>query len=112
VQLWGCRRLVGVRYPRELPNLPAERLLIETLDIALGADLQRCVNIDLDEAFPDRAPHLIARLLERGDRRDEHPHPVSGQQVGDEADPQDVRISVLPRKAKALGEVGAHYVPV
>src|SRR3712207_3651868 len=95
VQLGGGGRLVGIGYPGELPDLARESLLVEALHVALGAHLERRVDEDLDEVVPDVAPYLVADLLERRDGRDDLPRPVAGQEVGDEADPEDVGVAVL-----------------
>src|SRR5690606_14392531 len=43
------RRLVRIGNPGELLDLPGESLCVETLDVALGADVDRSFDVHLDE---------------------------------------------------------------
>src|ERR671916_594775 len=112
VELGGGRRLVGVGDAGELRDLTGEGLFVEALDVALGAGLYGRVHEDLDKVLPYRAPHLVARLLERRDGRDYHPDPVAREQLGDEADAQDVYVPIFLAEGETLAEVGAHDIPV
>jgi hypothetical protein len=112
VELRGSRWLVGVGDTGELRDLTRERLLVEALDIPLGTDFERSVDVYLEEVLPYRAPHLVAHLLERRDGRDDHPDPVAREQLGDETKAQHVYVAVLPREAETLRQIGAYDVPV
>src|SRR5215208_6210281 len=103
VQLGGGGRLVRVGHTGELRDLPRESLLVEALDVPLGAHLQGSIDEDLDEVLTNVAPHLVTHLLEGRDSADDHTYPVARQQVGDEPYPQDIGVPVLPGKTKALG---------
>src|SRR5918998_4425436 len=112
VQLGGDGRLVGVGDAGELRDLAAEGLLVEALDVPVGADVERRVHEDLYKALAHVAPHLVPYLLERRDGGDDHAHAVAREKVRHEPDPQDVRVAVLAAEAEALGEVRPHDVPV
>src|SRR5215217_2906773 len=103
--------LIGVRDAGELVYLPCESLLVEALHVALGSNLEGYVHEDLDEVY-DPAPHLVAGLLVRRDRRDYHRDAVAGEQVRHEAYAQHVYVPVVPGEAQALRQVGPHDVPV
>src|ERR687897_3945384 len=107
----GRGRLVGVRDAGELLYLSGERFLVEALYVPLGAHFQRRVHEDLDEVH-DPAPDLVTGLLVRRDGRDDHRHPVAGEQVRHEPDAQNVYVAVVATEAQALGEVGAYDVAV
>src|SRR5918997_7055853 len=94
-EVGGGGRLVGVGDAGELLDLPGESLLVEALDVPLGANLERGIDEDLDEV-DDPAPHLIARLLVGRDGADDNTNPVASEQVRHEADPQDVYVAVVP----------------
>src|SRR5512132_2443894 len=113
-QLRLARLLVGIRDARELLDLAPKRLLVEALDVAARALLDRCRHIDLHErtVLFDQLAHMAPRFLVRRDRRDEHRPAVTRQPGGDPADPLDVRVAVLLREAEALREVRADDVAV
>src|SRR5579884_3723274 len=46
----ALRLLVGIGYPREILDLSGERLLVQALDVALGQDIDRAFDEDLEEA--------------------------------------------------------------
>src|SRR5919112_317232 len=110
-EVWGDGRLIGVRDAGELVYLPCESLLVEALHVALGCNLEGYVHEDLDEVY-DPAPHLVAGLLVRRDRRDYHRDAVAGEQIGHEAYAQHVYVAVVPGEAQAFGQIGAHDISV
>src|SRR3954464_2717903 len=89
------RRLVGIGDTGELLDLALERLLVETLDVALGASFDRSLDVDLDEALADLLARLVADLPVGGNRGGDHRDSVARQQVGDEGDPADVAAPIL-----------------
>src|SRR5205823_1061303 len=107
------RRLVRGRDPGELRDLAGARLLVETLDVALLARLDRAVDEDLDEVarLHDR-PHLIAvRPVRRDERRQRHKARV-GEELRDLADPADVLGAVGGGEAEVLVETVANVVAI
>src|SRR5512132_1740758 len=106
------RRLVRIRDPGELLDLAPEGLLVEPLDVALRADLDRGLDEDLDEAVAHQLARLVAELAVGGDRGGDHRDAVAGEQVRDERDPADVGVAVLLGEPETLGEVLADHVAV
>ena len=111
-QLGVLRRLVGVGDAGELLDLAGAGLRVEALDVALLADLDRGLDVGLDEAAVHHLARLVADLAVGRDRGGDHRHAVAGQQVGDERDAADVGVAVLLREAEALREVLADDVAV
>src|SRR5918997_1221796 len=112
VELGRDGRLVGVGDAGELRDHTPKGLLVEALDVPVGANVERRVHEDLYKALAHVAPHLVPNLLERRDGRDDHADVVAREQVRHEPDPQHVRVPVLAAEAEALGEIRPHDVPV
>src|SRR5829696_1126402 len=98
------RYLVRIRDSRELLDLTPEGLLVKALHVAPGALLDRRVDEDLHERpeLLDHVSGLLARLLIRGNRRDENRGTLAGQARSHPADALDVRVAVLLREPEAL----------
>src|SRR4029453_3252986 len=113
-QLRLARLLVGVRHAGELLELSGEGLFVQALHIAPGALLDRGGHVHLHERplLPDQFARMAPRFLVRRDRRDEHRRAVAGQPRGDPADPFDVRVAVLLRKAEAFRKMRPDNVAV
>src|ERR1044072_3260415 len=75
--------LVWVRDAGEFLDLAGEGLRVETLDIALGAGVDRSLDVDLDEAVAHQLVRLVADLGVGGDRRGDHRHAVAAEQAGE-----------------------------
>src|SRR5215211_6406976 len=111
-QLRLLGRLVGVGDARELLDLTGAGLGVEALDVALLADLDRGLDVRLDEAAVHNLPRLVADLAVGRDGGRDDRHAVAGEQVRDERDAADVRVAILLREAEALREVLADDVAV
>src|SRR5580704_2851118 len=96
--------LVRVANARKLRDLARDGLLVETLDVALDAFLERGGHIDLDEISYERAG-LVTSVAKRTDGGDDHRHPIASQEVSDERNARDVGIAVFAAEAEALREV-------
>jgi len=88
VDLRALRRLVRRRDAREVLDLPRARLLVEPLRVALLGDLDRDVDVDLDEgdglvALGDGAVQ-VARDLAVGEVRRDEGRQGCGRGVGEE----------------------------
>src|SRR5207248_9197187 len=86
---------VRIRNTGELLDLPAKRLLVETLHVTTCALLDRRVDKDLDESpvLLHHRARLVARLCVRGDRGHDHRRAVTRQLRCDPTDSVDVRVS-------------------
>src|SRR5262249_2852730 len=89
-----------------------ERLGVQALDVAPRALVERRGDVDLDEALADHLADGVTRLGVGRDGGDDDAGAVARQQLGDEADAQDVGVAVLAREAEALAQVGAADVAV
>ncbi len=105
------RRFVRIRYAGELGDLTRARPLVQTLHVALLADLDRRVDVDLDEPVDGR-PDLVAHRAVRRDRRRHRHDPVAGQQRRDPPDAADVRVPIGLREPESRRQVLAHLVAV
>src|SRR6266481_9114551 len=105
-------RLVGAVDAGEALQGTGPSLGVETLDVAVLADLQRGRDVDLEEVVAHQPPHLVAHGAVGGDRRGDDLHPIASEQLGHEADPTDVDVAVLLGEAETLGEVLPHDVAV
>src|SRR4029450_1099294 len=102
-------RIVATREPLDLAG---ERLLVQALGIAVLRQLvERGVHVDLD-ALPDQRPHLRAGLPVGRYRTADRRAAVAGQQLGDEPDPQHIRVAILLGDPEALGQVLPDHVAV
>src|SRR5215203_4958528 len=108
----GC--LVRIRDAGELLDLTGERLRVEALHVALGASIDRRIDVNLDEATEllNHLSRLGPGLGVRRDRRHDHGAALPGEPGGDPADALDVRVAVLLREPEPLREVLANRVPV
>ena len=92
--------------PVKLLDLAGERLRVEALHVAPRALVDRCVDVDLDEAArtprPSRAPSRGSRAYGRDRRRRSTAPPLPREPRGDPADALDVRVAVLLREAEPL----------
>src|SRR5215208_7560716 len=111
-ELGVLRRLVGVRDAGELLDLAGARLGVKALDVALLADLERGLGVDLDEPLAHLVPCLVADVAVGRDRSGDNRDAVAREQVGDEGDAADVGVAVLLRETEALGQVLADDVAV
>src|SRR3990172_7262982 len=105
------RLLVGVGDAGEVGDLASQRLLVEALDVATDELVDGALDVDLDEVA-NLGAHLVANAAVRRDGGGDDGDAVAAQQVGDEADAQDVGVAVLLAEAQTLAQVGAHHVPV
>ena len=104
--------LVRVVDAGEPLDLAGERLLVQALGIAVLRELvERGVDVDLDE-LSDHRSHLVSGLLVGRDRAADRRDAVARQELGDEPDPQDVRVTVLLGEPEALGQVLPDHVAV
>ena len=82
--------LSGASYGSSTPvrpvQLPVALLGVETLHVALGAQLDRRRDVHFDEAAVVTLAHRVAGVAVRRDDRAEHDNAVAAQQLGDEAD--------------------------
>src|SRR5439155_10479172 len=60
----------------------------------------------------DHVAHGVPRLGVGRDGRHDHARAMPREQLGDEADAQDVGVAILTREAEALAEVGADDIAV
>src|SRR5512132_2992552 len=94
-QLGALGDLVRIIDAREPLDLAGERLLVQAFGVAVLRQLvERGVHVDLDE-LPDHRPHLVAGLPVGRYRAADRGDPVAGQELGDETDPQHVRVAVV-----------------
>src|SRR6266545_262739 len=103
--------LVGIGHPREVRDLSGDGLLVQALHVSPGDLLERGLDVHLDKVA-DQLAIAIADLPIRRDRGAHGDHAVPHQQVGDEADPQDVGVAILLGECQALGQVRSHHVAV
>src|SRR5581483_9075801 len=109
---FGVQRFfVGVGDAGEVLDLAAEGLLIEALDVAPLQLLDAALGVDLDEVA-DESAVLVADIAVGRDRGRDDGDAVAGEEVGDEADAEDVGVAVLLAEAEAFAEVGADDVAV
>src|SRR5450759_2149051 len=109
------RRLVRVVHPGQAAQLAGALPGVETLDVAVAADLGRRAHVHLHERRPAvfvLSAHGRPRPGVRRHDRDQHQDAVAGQQVGDVADPADVLVPVGAAEAEVSAEVGADGVAV
>src|SRR4030095_14118821 len=93
-------------------DLAGERLLVQALGVAVLRQLvERGVHVDLD-ALPDHRPPLGAGLPVGRYRAADRGGAVAGQELGDETDPQHVRVAILLGEPEALGQVLPDHVAV
>src|SRR5262249_54602343 len=76
------RRLIRVRDAGELLDLTRAGLRVEALHVALLADLDRGLDVGLDEAAVHHLAGLVADLAVGRDRGGDHRNAVSRQEVG------------------------------
>src|SRR5688500_11536516 len=88
-QLGVLRLLIRIGDARELLDLALEGLLVQALDVTLGARLDRRLDVHLDEAVAHHRARLAADLAIGRDRGGDHADAVARQEVGDERDPAD-----------------------
>ena len=109
------RRLVRVVDAGEALDLARERLLVEALDVAARALVDRGGDVAPRRTGPTPRPSRApcCRVSSYGrDRGRDHGAALAREPRGDPADPLDVRVAVLLREAEALREVRADGVAV
>src|SRR5665809_47791 len=105
------RRLVGVVDSGKALGLAGARLGVETLDVALFADLERGVCVHLDEVLGHHARLFSDRAIRRNRGRN-HERAVALKEMGHERDTTNVRVAVLLAETETFGKVLAHDVTV
>jgi hypothetical protein len=111
--LRGDRRLVRIVHAGEHLDLPTPRSRVHSFAIARFTDLDRGIDVDLDELpFFEHAPHLVSRGSVRAHRRAQRHSVVADDFGGDEPDPEDVQIPVLFGEPETSGQVGANDIAI
>src|SRR5690625_3044624 len=112
LRLFGC--LVGVRDPGELLDLALARELVEPLAVAPLAFLQAGRDMDFDEGAMclDHLAHCRPRRRIGSDRGAERNTAILGDLARDIADPADIDVAMLLRKAKLRRQVLAHDIAI
>ena len=90
-------RLVRIRDPGEVGDLPRQRLLVEPLHVAGDERLQAGLGVHLEERdarLGGQPPHLVARLAYGEMAAAIDPHLVLGQHPRHVADAPDVLLAV------------------
>src|SRR5713226_6990516 len=91
------RNLVGIRNPGELLDEAGAGLGIQTLAVAALADFKGRGEMHQDESAVrlNDGAHLLAHVVERGDRGADGDSPVLGNFRGDESNTSNVEVAVL-----------------
>jgi hypothetical protein len=98
VELVAFGSLVGVRNTGELWNFTSAGLLVESLDITLLADFERCGDVALVELEAGSLVELLGKITVLGIRRDEGDKDDDAghvEELGDFGDSSDVLGTVL-----------------
>ena len=98
VELVAFRSLVGVRNTGEFWNFTSAGLLVESLDITLLANFERCGDVALVELEAGSLVELLGKITVLGIRRDEGDKDDDAghvEELGDFGDSSDVLGTVL-----------------
>src|SRR5437588_7723917 len=102
---------IGIINTSEILDFACVHELIESLDIALTADIDGTLDINLDK-IADFSTCPFACFAVRGNGGRDTNHPIAGQQVTDKSDALDVGIAILAAETEALTQMGAHNISV
>src|SRR5919109_382562 len=109
-------RLVGVVHAGEAHWLASFHglagLCVQTLYIALFANLNRCVHINSNEIVADHLARLISGGTIGADRGADHCSAHTDNFTGNEANSKDVRIAVFLAETKSLRKVSADNIAI
>src|SRR5262245_11331909 len=106
-----ARGLVGIGDTGEMRDLAGQRLLVESLDVSLGQNFDRALDVDFHEVGNARA-HFVTYVAVGGNGGRDGDHTVAGEHFAHPSDAADVDVAVLLAEAEAFGEVGAYHVAV
>lgn len=105
--------LIGRGDAGELLDLAGARLFVQPFDVALLADLQGCLAVDLQEASGhDEFANPLTVSAERGDEGGHDDHTRLDEQLGYLADAADVLSAILIRETEVAAETVADVVAV